>query len=198
MNIRKSNKISIKKSIISSLILIIIGILVGILSKYLDNNNNILDIGNFLSDKSIWILLGIVISVYSSSPIKAGINVLVFLLSMCVSYHLYTIMFNHFNPLSYMKYWYILSILSFIPGYICWYAKETGIIPSIISTIIYLVSFQSCFAVGMWYFDTKGILYTITFILIVVVLYKDYKVTIPSLLLGLLLSFIIRIPYIAG
>ena len=51
----------------------------------------------------------------------------------------------------------------------------------------------SCFNIGMWYFDIKGILYTITFIASLFVIYKDIKIISVSFIIGLLLSFIIRV-----
>ena len=57
---------------------------------------------------------------------------------------------------------------------------------------------SSCFSIGMWYISFRGILYTITFLASLIVLYKDIKIESISLVIGLLLSFIIRLPLIGG
>ena len=209
-NIRKSeSNMKLKNKIINSVIILVIGILLGMFSKWLDNlsiDNNIwwhniigkLDLNNFFSDMAIWLAIALAISVYSKTPLRAAINVLLFFIGMNTSYHLYTIMFSGFNPRSYMQIWYTLTIISPFIGYICWYAKSNHIIGSIISSIILFVMYSSCFNIGMVYFDMKGILYSLTFIASIIILYKNPRNTVISLIVGLIPAFFIRIPFISG
>ena len=143
-------------------------------------------------------LVALAISVFSKSPLRASLNVICFFVGMTVSYHLYTIMFAGFNPESYMKIWYTLTAISPLIGYVCWYSKSENKLSIIITSIILFIMFASCFNSGMWYFDQKGILYTLTFIGSVLVTYKKPINLILNLIVGLVLSCMIRIPFISG
>ena len=204
-NIRKQeNKCSIKKIIITASIIFFVGILLGFISKWLDSRTfdievlDYLDLGNFFSNMAIWLFIALAISIYSKSPKTASINVFLFFLGMTISYHLYTILFNGFNPKEYMMIWYGFTLLSPLLAYISWYSKSNSKYSIIINSIIIFVMLVSCFNIGMWYFDFRGILYTVTFIASMIIIYKNIKIISISFIIGLLLSFIIRIPFISG
>ena len=109
--IRKpSKKLSYKRQIVITLGVILLGFLLGTLQKWIDGTggSNLplilqkLDIGNYFGRLAIWILLGTIISVYSESPVRAGINTFVFFISMLAGYYLYCNYVLGFLPRAYM------------------------------------------------------------------------------------------------
>lgn len=191
---------SIGNKIINTILIFLIGIVLGIFSKWLDNLSiddtiwwqyiiGILDLCNIFSMFGIWILIATTISVFSKTPLRASINVFLFFVGMTVSYHLYTIYFSGFNPKSYMIIWYIITLITPLLAFICWYARGNGKISLIICSGILAVMLISSFSIGMWYFDFKSVIDTILFIGIIVVLYTSPKKSVYSLLGSLILAF---------
>lgn len=200
--IRKPKLCSAKSTIISATLIFVTGIVLGIVSKWLDNlalDSTIwwhrlfetLDLGNFFSDFAIWLLIALVIAVFSPTALRAALNVFVFFAGMCIAYHAYTILFSGFNPSSYMMIWYGITLLSPVLAVLCWYAKGTGTVPVIIDIAIIAVFSLSCFEIGLFYISFRGVLFFLTFAGAVAVLYRDPKHLLISLPVGFLISFLI-------
>lgn len=205
----RSVKTDSKIKILYVLLILMLGISLGILSKWLDNLSidssvwwmnliDRLDLRNFFSDMSIWLLIALTLSIYSKTPLRASLNVFIFFLGMTISYHLYTILFSGFNPKEYMMLWYGLTIISPLIAYICWYSKSDNKYSIIISSLVLFIMTESCFNTGLLYFDFKGILYTLVFIASCIVIYKKSSYLLLSIIIGLTLSIFLRVPLISG
>ena len=186
----------------NSMMIFLFGIALGVFSKWLDNLSlndsiwwqhilGIIDLGNVLSSLGVWILIAICISIYSNSPLRASINVFIFFLGMCVSYHIYTIVFAGFNHMNYMLIWYGITLISPFMAFVCWYAKGNGIIAFIIKVSIITVMILCSFAIGMWYFDFISVINTILFITTLVVLYDTPNKSIYSLICSIVMAYLI-------
>lgn len=203
--IRTPNRdIKLSLQITYSILILLFGITLGVFSKWLDNMGindaiwwqhilGILDLRNVFSEFAIWLLIALAISVYSSSPLRAGLNVFLFFAGMCISYHLYTIVFAGFNPQSYMMIWYRFTLLSPALAFICWYGKGDTIVSLIIDILILAVMMSACFAIGYLYFAVTRIINVIIFLGSAVILYSNPKQTVISLFGAVALSFVFRI-----
>ena len=204
-NIRKpENNLELSAKITYSILILLLGIVLGIFSKWLDDLPiddavwwqhilGILDLRNVFSLPAIWFLIALSISIYSQSPSRAGINAFLFFAGMCVSYHLYTIVFSGFNPQKYMMIWYGLTIVSPILAFICWYGKGKTNASLIIDIFILGVMMLSCFSIGMWYFNITNPIDALIFIISIIILYNTPKHTILSLLGAAILAFAFRL-----
>jgi hypothetical protein len=199
--IRAPEQITNKKAAILTACLFACGAILGCFSKWLDNlalDDTVwwhsllesLDLGNFFSDLAIWLLAALIIAVFSRSAVRAGLNVFCFFAGMCLSYHVYTVSFSGFDPMSYMMRWYAITLLSPIPAAFCWYSKGTGAVPLILDIGIIAAFSLSCFAIGFFYVSVKGVLYLLVFTGAAAVLYRGPKQSVLSLLLGFFLSFL--------
>ncbi len=122
-------------------------------SNYFPYFIEILDLRNFFSRMGVWIFLAVIISLYSKSPIRSAINVFLFFVGMIGSYYLYTVLVADFFPKFYMMIWIMMTCISPLLAFVCWYAKGKGIIAISISTIIFMFISRQAFAFGFWYFD---------------------------------------------
>ena len=201
-NIRVPDKnIKVKDKIINTSLIFLLGILLGAFSKWLDNMViddtiwyqkilGILDLGNVLSELEIWLFIAITISVFSKTPLRAGLNVFLFFIGMTVSYHLYSIYFSGFNPMEYMMKWYSISLISPILAFVGWYSKGENFISIIISSLIICIMMNLCFSIGIWYFDFKSLIDFMAFVGTIAVLYVKPKNTLYSLIIAFPLAFI--------
>ena len=192
----------ISKKIINSIMIFILGVGLGVFSKWLDNLSiddsiwwqhilGIIDLRNIFSALGVWILIAVCISVYSNTSLRAGINVFLFFLGMCISYHLYTIVFAGFNPLNYMMIWYGVMMISPFLAFVCWYAKGNGTISFMIEVCIITFMIFCSFGIGMWYFDFTSVINTIFFIIILIVLYDTPKKSLYSLMISIVFAYLI-------
>ena len=127
-----------KKYILNPISMFLIGLILGVISRLLDIYTQ--NLGNILSQMAIWILFGILISIYSKTKKSAMINILPFCIGMLITY--YFVAFISKGVYSNIG-WTIFALCSPILAYFTWMTKEKGIFPKIISIGIILVSIIS-------------------------------------------------------
>ncbi len=196
--IRRPESISLSRKFLYSFTIFVVGIILGVISKALDETASnllpyfleVLDLRNFFSRMGVWIFLSLLISVYSKSPVRAAINVFLFLLGMVGSYYLYTVTIAGFFPKSYMMIWIGMTFLSPFMAIICWYAKGKGPVATCISSVIFMFMTRQAFIFGFWYFDIRYILEFLLWVATIFVLYQSPKQALTMIIIGMFLFFL--------
>ena len=119
----------------------LIGLILGVISRLLDIYTQ--NLGNILSQMAIWILFGILISIYSKTKKSAMINILPFCIGMLLTYYFVAFISKDVFSNIFIIGWTIFALCSPILAYFTWMIKEKGIFPKIISIGIILVSIIS-------------------------------------------------------
>jgi len=198
---KRSNNVKIQCLITISILLL--GISLGIFSKYLDYHqaelptllqsiDTTLDLHNFLGRFSPWIIIALCISIYSHTPIRASINVLIFFTGFVSSYYLYSYFIAGFFPQSYALIWVVFTIISPLLASVCWYAKGDGPIALIISSGIISVLINLAFSYGMFYIDLRSILDLMMLLSGILVLHRSGKETVIMIGISIVLALVIH------
>ena len=159
-----------KKYILNPVSMFIIGIILGVISRLFDMYTQ--NLGNILSEMAIWILFGVLISIYSSSKKKAMLNIFLFCIGMLLAYYFVAIITNGVYNKTIIIGWTIFALFSPILAYFTWLTKEKGVFPKLISISIVIVSILSSIVL----FDKLRIYdFIINVILVYYLFFKDIK-----------------------
>lgn len=118
--------------------MIIVGFILGIVSRLLDIYTQ--NLGNIFSQMSIWILFGVLISIYSDSKRKAMFNIFTFCIGMLITYYFVAFITKGVYSNTIIVGWTIFALCSPILAYFTWMTKESGLFPKLISVGIITVS----------------------------------------------------------
>ena len=130
-----------KKGILNPVGMLCIGVLLGAASRWLDAYTT--NLGNVFSQLAVWILLGVLISIYSSTQIKAMCSILPFCLGMLAAYYGAAVMTGGVYGRTYLIGWTVFALVSPVFAWFAWLTKEKGIFPKLIAAGIVLVSVLS-------------------------------------------------------
>lgn len=206
MHKSRGRKMNDGQKILVSLGILLLGIALGAFSKYLDGGklpfplreiNNLFDIQNFLGGFAPWILLGLCISVFSRTPLRAAVNAFLFFAGMVSAYYLYGYFVLGFYPERYAFAWIVVTLLSPFLAFGTWFAKEKGVLPIIISAFILALLINTAFSYGLYYIAVTRLLNAGIFIASAVILRRNASETSIMLASALVFAIIMRfvLPY---
>lgn len=206
MHKSRGRKMSDGQKILISLGMLCLGILLGVFSKYLDGGrlpfplreiNALLDINNFLGGFAPWILLGLCISVFSRTPLRAAVNAFLFFAGMVSAYYIYGYFVLGFYPERYAFAWIVVTLLSPFLAFGTWFSKEKGVFPIIISAFITALLINAAFSYGLYYIAVTNLLNALIFVTAAVILRRNAAEMSIMLALALVFAIIMRfvLPY---
>ncbi len=196
--------LSLQRQIVHTLGVLFLGILMGTFSKYLDAPigkmpeflkaiDRSLDFHNFLGGFAPWIVIAVLISVRSQSPLRAAINVFCFFCGMVASYYLYSYFIAGFYPKNYARIWILLTLASPFLAYPCWYAVGRGIVAFLLSAAILGVLINTAFYYGMFYIGVSSWLNAVMLLLGILILHKSFWETCGTIALGAVFAVMMEI-----
>ena len=121
--------------------MLITGFLLGAFSRWLDVCTT--NLGNVFSQLAVWVLLGVLISIYSSTKKAAMCSILPFCLGMLAAYYGAAMLTHGVYGKTYIVGWTIFACCSPLLAYFAWLTKERGLFPKVIGAGILLVSVLS-------------------------------------------------------
>ena len=130
-----------KKILLNPVGMLVSGLLLGVISRLLDIYTT--NLGNVFSQLAIWILLGVLISIYSPTQKKAMFHIFLFCIGMLVAYYGTAVLTNGVYSRTMIVGWTLFAVCSPLFAYFTWLTKRKGLFPKMISTCIVVVSLFS-------------------------------------------------------
>lgn len=130
-----------KRMILNPISMFVIGLLLGVGSRLLDIYTQ--NLGNIFSQMAIWILFGVLISIYSSSKKAAMLNILPFCIGMLITYYFTAFVTKGVYSSLFIIGWTVFAFLSPIMAFFTWMTKEKGVFPKIIGIGIIIAALLS-------------------------------------------------------
>ena len=121
--------------------MLVIGLLFGATARLFDIYCQ--NLGEIFSQMSVWILIGTLIAIYSSTKKAAMRNIFPFCMGMLLTYYATAILTHGVYDRSFIIGWTLFAFLSPIMAYFAWMTKQRGVFPKIIGAGIVFVSILS-------------------------------------------------------
>lgn len=137
----------IKNIILHPISMLIIGLITGVVIKLIDIYFRVQHWGFSLSDVfsqlGVWIVIGVIISLFSKNKRYAMLNVFLFSIGMLITYYLTAEVTNSVYGWTFIKGWAVFACCSPLMAYLVTLTKNKGLLPLIIKIgilAVYLVT----------------------------------------------------------
>lgn len=127
--------------LLNPLSMLLAGLLLGIAARLFDIYFQ--NLGEIFSQRAIWILLGIGITIYSPTKNAAMGNIFPFCMGMLATYYVTAAITHGIYSRTFIIGWTLFALASPVMAYFAWMAKEPGAFSKIIAAGIAAVSVMS-------------------------------------------------------
>lgn len=127
--------------LLNPLSMLLAGLLLGIAARLFDIYFQ--NLGEIFSQRAIWILLGIGITIYSPTKNAAMGNIFPFCMGMLATYYVTAAITHGIYSRTFIIGWTLFALASPVMAYFAWMAKEPGAFSKIIAAGIVAVSVMS-------------------------------------------------------
>ena len=127
-----------KNRILNPAAMLCLGLLIGLIARLLDIDTT--NPGEIFSQMAIWILIGTLISVHSTTAGRAMRNVPAFCIGMLVTYYLTAALTRGVYGAGFLIGWTVFALCSPVMAYFAWHSKGRGAVPVILRVGITAVS----------------------------------------------------------
>lgn len=117
-------------SLRTSIATFVFGLIMGSVAKLLDIYTS--NLGNVFSQMSIWILIGVVISIRSQTKARAAINVFCFCIGMLITYYVTAELTSSSYSMTYIAGWSVFTLCSPLFAALAWMTNRCGVLPLLI------------------------------------------------------------------
>lgn len=159
-------KIPLAKALFHTIWIAGTGLLLGVIIKLLDLYTT--HLGNLFSQMSIWIFLCALIAVYSSTPLRAGVNVFTFCFGMLAAYYSTAVLTASVYSGLMIRGWAVFALFTPLMAFYAWYAKGSGWLSKMIAITI-LIAMP---ATAIFLFDRIGLADLILPVILGIVLFQ--------------------------
>ncbi len=206
---RKSDKmLSFKKKWTKTILVLILGIIISLIATWskgvVDDGSTInhfvtsIDLGGFMTRISFFAIIITMIAIDASSPLRALLNVAVFMLGVFAGYYVYTaFILNEVINLDYNLF-ITFTVTASVLSMLLWYAKGEGWLAVLLSSLLIGFFFRESFDYGIWFIKMTYIPELIIWIFSMIILYKNVSVFTITLFYSLVFAILLELglPYI--
>lgn len=206
---RKSDKmLSFKKKWTKTILVLILGIIISLIATWskgvVDDGSTInhfvtsIDLSGFMTRISFFAIIITMIAIDASSPLRALLNVAVFMLGVFAGYYVYTaFILNEVINLDYNLF-ITFTVTASVLSMLLWYAKGEGWLAVLLSSLLIGFFFRESFDYGIWFIKMTYIPELIIWIFSMIILYKNVSVFTITLFYSLVFAILLELglPYI--
>ncbi len=141
------------KTALFCVMFVILGAAAGVISKLSDVRSEILS--NVTSGMCVWIFIGVIICVFTKSPVRAATYVFLFCAAMIAAYYLTAVYGDLYYSRSFVKGWSIFTLFTPIFALIEWHVCGKGKLPWVlrIGTVVVMLLCTFVVFYGNLFFD---------------------------------------------